>query len=90
MTSTGRPICRGRRFKANGVKRGFACLTRAERRKVSRLGGVAVHQPGHHGHEWTKEEARVAGLKGSAIRYAPRRAALGEAEPIAWPKERTG
>jgi hypothetical protein len=73
----------GRRVK--GVKRGFAVLTRAERRKVSSLGGKAVHQPGNHGHEWTREEATIAGRKGSSVRYALQRAARGESDEVTWP-----
>ncbi len=44
-------------------KKGFARLTPEERRAVSSKGGKAVHAAGT-AHEWTKEEARIAGRKG--------------------------
>ena len=43
--------------------RGFASLSPERRREIARKGGRAAHQKGT-AHEWTSEEARVAGRKG--------------------------
>lgn len=43
--------------------RGLAALTPEQRKAISSLGGKAAHAQGT-GHEWTSEEARVAGKKG--------------------------
>ena len=48
-----------------GIKnRGFASMDSAKRNEVSSKGGRAAHQKGT-AHEWTREEARNAGLKGA-------------------------
>jgi hypothetical protein len=46
--------------------RGFAGMDPKKQREISRKGGVAVHRKGT-GHEWTSDEARAAGRKGSQI-----------------------
>ncbi len=43
--------------------RGFAKMSKEERREISAKGGRAAHARGT-GHEWTKEEAQEAGRKG--------------------------
>lgn len=43
--------------------RGFAAMDPERRREVTRKGGLAAHQKGT-AHEWTSEEARIAGRKG--------------------------
>lgn len=43
--------------------RGFASMDRARQREIASKGGRAAHQKGT-AHEWTAEEARVAGRKG--------------------------
>lgn len=47
------------------TKRGFAALDPDTRKAISSAGGKAVHAQGK-GHEFTSEEARVAGAKGGA------------------------
>jgi general stress protein YciG len=49
----------------NKTKRGFAALDPDTRKAISSAGGKAVHAQGK-GHEFTTEEARVAGAKGGA------------------------
>jgi uncharacterized protein len=48
-------------------KKGFALMSRDQRRKVARWGGIAAHQSGNC-HEWNSEEARMAGRKGARAR----------------------
>lgn len=43
--------------------RGFASMDRTKQREIASLGGKAAHAKGT-AHEWTSEEARVAGRKG--------------------------
>jgi len=47
--------------------RGFASMDQDKRRAISRKGGQAAHAVGT-AHEWTVEEARVAGRKGAMAR----------------------
>lgn len=42
--------------------RGFAAMDPKRQREIASLGGRAAHQSGH-AHEFTSEEARVAGRK---------------------------
>lgn len=42
--------------------RGFAAMDPRRQREIASLGGRAAHQSGH-AHEFTSEEARVAGRK---------------------------
>jgi hypothetical protein len=44
-------------------KRGFASLPPERQREIARLGGQAAHRKGA-AHEFTSEEARIAGRKG--------------------------
>jgi general stress protein YciG len=44
-------------------KRGFAALDPEKQKEIARLGGKAAHAQGK-AHEFTSEEARVAGRKG--------------------------
>lgn len=44
------------------AKRGFAAMSPERQRQIASLGGRAAHQSGH-AHEFTSEEARVAGKK---------------------------
>jgi hypothetical protein len=48
-------------------KKGFALMSRDQRRKIARWGGIASHQSGKC-HEWKSEEARMAGWKGARAR----------------------
>lgn len=43
--------------------RGFGTLPAEQRTELARKGGLAAHRSGH-AHEWTSEQARVAGRKG--------------------------
>jgi general stress protein YciG len=57
--------------------RGFATLDRAKVKEIARKGGKAAHAAGT-AHEFTSEEARIAGRKGGTASHANRRKA-GEA-----------
>ena len=46
-----------------GSPRGFAAMDRQRQREIASLGGRAAHEKGT-AHEFTSEEARVAGRKG--------------------------
>src|SRR6476469_4372279 len=48
---------------ANTSKRGFASMDPAKQREIASKGGKAAHQKGT-AHEFTSDEARVAGRKG--------------------------
>ena len=50
-------------------KRGFAAMSMEERKRISSLGGKAAHQNGT-AHEFTREEAQVAGRKGGLAAHA--------------------
>lgn len=43
--------------------RGFASMDKEKQRAIARKGGKAAHQKGT-AHEWTSDEARLAGRKG--------------------------
>lgn len=45
--------------------RGFAAMTPERQREICSKGGIAAHKKGT-AHEWTSEEAKVAGRKGGA------------------------
>ncbi len=62
--------------------RGFAAMDRKLVSEIARKGGKAAHSAGT-AHEFTTEEARVAGRKGGRATHAKRRA---QSEP---PPERT-
>lgn len=49
--------------------RGFASMDKAKQREIASRGGVRAHRKGT-AHEWTPEEARVAGRKGGLARQA--------------------
>ncbi|MCL2646603.1 MAG: KGG domain-containing protein [Phycisphaerales bacterium] len=48
-----------------GSKRGFSSMDPIKQREIASKGGKAAHQKGT-AHEFTPEEARVAGKKGGA------------------------
>ena len=50
--------------------RGFAAMDPQRQREIASLGGRAAHQSGH-AHEFTSEEARVAGRKRHARDAGP-------------------
>jgi general stress protein YciG len=45
-------------------KRGFASMDPEQQRAIASRGGKAAHLPGGGAHEFTSEEARIAGAKG--------------------------
>lgn len=47
--------------------RGFAVMDPKKQREIASKGGKAAHEKGS-AHEWTSEEARVAGQKGGQAR----------------------
>ena len=51
--------------------RGFAAMSAEKQRMIASLGGRAAHRAGK-AHEFTPEEARVAGRKGGEARAAQR------------------
>src|SRR5262249_48884757 len=59
--------------------RGFAAMDRKLGSEIARKGGKAAHSAGT-AHEFTSEEARVAGRKGGRATHAKRRKAV-EGEP---------
>ena len=58
-------------------KRGFGAMDRAQVRELARKGGVAAHRAGT-AHEFSSEEARVAGRKGGLATHSGRRDQAGE------------
>lgn len=48
-------------------KRGFASISKERQREIASMGGKAAHAAGK-AHEFTSEEARVAGRKGGLAR----------------------
>ena len=51
--------------------RGFASMDRTKQREIARKGGKAAHLKGT-AHEWTSEEARLAGRKGGMASHKRR------------------
>ena len=60
-----------------GNKRGFSSMDKQKQREIASKGGKAAHQKGT-AHEFTSEEARIAGRKGGAASRA-RRAGMNNA-----------
>lgn len=56
----------GERRKGRG--RGFASMDREKQREIASRGGRAAHAQGT-AHEWTSDEARVAGRKGGSANH---------------------
>ena len=53
-----------------GKRQGFAVMDPAMRRVIASKGGKTAHEKGT-AHQWTVEEARVAGRKGGAASHRP-------------------
>ena len=51
------------RSRATGSNRGFASMDREKQREIARKGGRAAHERGS-AHQFSSEEARMAGRKG--------------------------
>lgn len=47
--------------------RGFASMNPDKQRQIASIGGKAAHKKGT-AHQWTSEEARIAGQKGGRAR----------------------
>lgn len=77
-----------------GNKRGFSSMDKQKQREIASKGGKAAHQKGT-AHEFTPEEARIAGRKGGAASRARRttgnamESAGGEQRPAATPEPET-
>ena len=70
--------------------RGFAAMDRKLVSEIARKGGKAAHSAGT-AHEFTTEEARVAGRKGGRATHAKRRARSEPSDaPARSPEEREG
>jgi general stress protein YciG len=65
--------------------RGFAAMDRKLVSEIARKGGKAAHSAGT-AHEFTSEEARVAGRKGGRATHAKRRKAV-EEQPTKSPQD---
>lgn len=50
------------------LRRGFACMDGEKQRVIASKGGRAAHARGT-AHEWSTEEARLAGRKGGQISH---------------------
>jgi len=64
------PLRRSEGFKEETVTkqlRGFATMDVTKQREIARMGGKAAHAKGT-AHEWSREQARLAGHKGGLAR----------------------
>ncbi len=59
--------------------RGFASMSKEKQREIASKGGKAAHSQGT-AHEWTIEEARVAGRKGGQASHGGRGKVLSQVE----------
>ena len=50
------------------LRRGFACMNGDKQREIASKGGRAAHAKGT-AHEWSAEEARMAGKKGGQMSH---------------------
>jgi general stress protein YciG len=69
--------------------RGFAAMDRKLVSEIARKGGKAAHSAGT-AHEFTSEEARVAGRKGGRATHAKRRKVVDETPSESQPEEKPG
>jgi len=69
--------------------RGFAAMDRKQVSEIARKGGKAAHSAGT-AHEFTSEEARVAGRKGGRATHAKRRKGTDETVGKSAPEENGG
>ena len=53
----------------SNMPRGFASMSKDKQREIASRGGKAAHAKGT-AHEFTSEEARIAGKKGGQMRQA--------------------
>jgi general stress protein YciG len=64
--------------------RGFAAMDAAKQREIASKGGQAAHQQGT-AHQFTSEEARIAGQKGGLSRGARKKAGEQKEEQLMEP-----
>lgn len=64
--------------KSGKSNRGFASMSPEKQRAIASKGGKAAHQSGN-AHEFTSEEARIAGRKGGQASHANRQLAKASA-----------
>jgi general stress protein YciG len=69
--------------------RGFAAMDRKLVSEIARKGGKAAHSAGT-AHEFTSEEARVAGRKGGRATHAKRRKLIEEQQPKPQEEQKSG
>lgn len=50
------------------LRRGFACMSEDKQREIASKGGKAAHVKGT-AHEWSANEARMAGRKGGQLSH---------------------
>ncbi|HET6454490.1 MAG TPA: KGG domain-containing protein [Armatimonadota bacterium] len=50
------------------LRRGFACMSDDKQREIASKGGRAAHAKGT-AHEWSSDEARMAGKKGGQMSH---------------------
>ena len=62
-------------------RRGFASMSPEKQREIASKGGRAAHEKGT-AHEWTPDEARVAGRKGGQISRGGRGRLIPPASPV--------
>ena len=55
----------------NGSKRGFASMSPEKQREIASKGGIAAHEQGR-AHEFTPQEAQIAGRRGGKAVSADR------------------
>src|ERR1035437_2876710 len=78
------PVGQDKKEQPVGSKRGFSSMDPQKQKEIASKGGKAARQKGT-AHEFTSEEARVAGKKGGAARRERRGGTLppaGELQPI--------
>ena len=63
-----------------GSKRGFSSMDPSKQREIASKGGKAAHEKGT-AHEFTSEEARIAGRKGGAASRLRRAKNNGDSSP---------
>jgi general stress protein YciG len=57
------------------ARRGFAAMSPQKQREIASKGGRVAHEKGA-AHEWSVDEARLAGRKGGSVRHSRRKAML--------------
>jgi general stress protein YciG len=61
--------------------RGFASMEQEKQRQIASKGGKAAHKKGA-AHEWTREEAQIAGRKGGLARHQKMQMIAAAAPPV--------